>query len=411
MGWFRGIRGNARGCVIYEPMFVLPYNLYMTYAAVYMLRLGMRPAQIGLVASLGLVLQLFSSAISGHMTDRLGRKRALLFFDLLSWTAGTLIWAFAQNVWFFVAAAVVNSFQKIPNTAWYCLLVEDTEPADRSAVFTALQFINVAAGLAAPLGGLLIDRLTLIPAVRCLYGAACLSMTAMFVLRNRAVHETGIGLRKMRETKGVGVLAGVRQNAGVIREILAERHVVAVFAVYILNNFQAAVTTTFVSVYEVSSLGIPAAWIALFPAVASAATLVVMYSIVPRLRPEHGMRHVTAGFVVSIAANVLLMLSPARDIAFVAFTAILSAVGTVIATPFLEALTANSIRDEERAKFLSVLTVFMLLFTWPAGVVGGWTYGIRPRLTFVVVVACLAAGLATLSSVRRAHRTTARELP
>lgn len=407
MGWFSGIRGNARGCVVYEPMFVFPYNLFMTYATVYMLRLGMGPAQIGLVTSLSLILQLFSSAISGHVTDRLGRKRALLFFDLLSWAVGTLIWALAQNVWFFVGAALVNSFQKIPNTAWYCILVEDTEPADRSTVFTALQFINVAAGLAAPLGGLLIDRLTLIPAVRLLYGAACLSMTAMFFLRNRAVHETDIGRRKMRETEGVGMLAGLRENAGVIREILGEGPVVAVFAVYILNNFQSAVATTFVSIYEVSALGIPPAWIALFPSVASAATLIVMYVVVPRLRPEHGTRHVTIGFAVSIAANLLLMLAPVRDIPFVALTAILSAIGTVIAMPFLEALTANSIRDEERAKFLSVLTVFILLFTWPAGVIGGWAYGIQPRLTFVVVVACFAAGLAVLYAVRRMQRTAA----
>ena len=400
MQWLRGIHGNARGCLIYEPMFILPYSLYTTYATVYMLRLGVSTTQIGMVTSLGMILQLFSSAASGQLTDRLGRRRALLLFDLVSWSAATLIWMVSANVWFFVVAALFNSFQKIPNTAWYCLLIEDTEIKERAKVFTALQLILVAAGLFTPLGGLLIAHMKLVPAVRLMYGLAFIGMTSMFFLRNRAVHETAVGVRQMAEARGVTMKTVVRQHAAVIREIFSDRRVVAVFAVYVLNNFQAVLVITFLSVYLVSDLDIKAAWIALFPAIASVVTLLLVYLVVPRLPQHHAERHVAVGFLLSFVGSLLLITAPRQAIAYVAVTAILSAAGAVIANPFLEALTANVIRDEERAKFTSVLTVLILLFTWPAGLIGGFVYAQNPRLTFAVVACVLLIGAAIVLTAR-----------
>ncbi len=410
MPWFQEIRGNAKGCLVYEPMFVIPYSLYITYATIYMLRLGLNTTQIGMIASLGMILQMFNSAISGHVTDRLGRRRALLTFDMISWSLGTLMWAVAQNVWFFVIAAIFNSFQKIPNTAWYCLLVEDTEPKHRSVVFTALQFVGVIGGLFTPLGGLLIDHWNLIPSMRILYVITFISMTAMFILRNRAVHETNIGLRKMAESKSARWSETVMQHTQIIGEIFRNRSILAVFAVYVLNNFQMAISGTFLSVYEVSALHIPTAWISLFPAVASVATLLLMYFVVPRLQSENPLRYVMIGFAVSLVATTLLIFAPIANIAWVSVTAILSAAGALVANPFLETLTANSIRDEERAKFLSVLTVLILLFTWPSGVIGGWTYLINPRLTISIIALTLAVGLIILLSLWLAHHTTNRNI-
>jgi len=401
MNWLARVRGNARGCLIYEPMFILPYSLYTTYGTVYMLQLGMTTTQIGLVASVSLVLQMISSAISGHVTDRMGRRRALLTFDLVSWSLATLIWMVSQNIWFFVAAAICNSFQKIPNTAWYCLLVEDTDPGDRSTVFTALQLISVVGGLFTPLAGLLIAAMHLVPAVRVMYGIAFLSMTTMFWLRNRAVHETAIGLRKMSEVTDTGWAQTMKQHVDVVREIARSRRVLAVFAVYILNNFQAAVSVTFLSVFEVSALHIPAAWIALFPAVSAIATLLLMGVVMPRLRQEHGLRHIFIGFVLSVGSSAMLIAAPEERIGYIAVASILSATGTVLANPFLETMTANVIRDEERAKFLSVLTVLILLFTWPAGILGGLAYAVNPRLTFVLVAGALVTGGVILLALQR----------
>ncbi len=122
--------------MIVEPLFIIPHSLVITYASVYMLALGVNETQIGFIASLGLIVQIFASFISGFLTDRFGRRKTLIIFDLISWPLAVLVWAISQNIWYFIIAVMLNAFQKIPHTAWTCLLIEDTAPKKRSAVFT-----------------------------------------------------------------------------------------------------------------------------------------------------------------------------------------------------------------------------------------------------------------------------------
>jgi len=65
--------------------------------------------------------------IGGAITDKLGRKRTTFIFDIFSWAVPCLIWAFAQNFYYFLAAAFVNAVWRVTDNSWRCLLVEDTE--------------------------------------------------------------------------------------------------------------------------------------------------------------------------------------------------------------------------------------------------------------------------------------------
>ena len=124
----KDLTGNARGCVYTEPLWGIPFNLYSPYVSVYMLALGMRDSQIGFLSSLSMLLQVFWTLLSGAITDKLGRKKATLIFDLISWSIPCLIWAFAQDYRYFIAAAIVNSVWRVTHNSWHCLLVEDTNP-------------------------------------------------------------------------------------------------------------------------------------------------------------------------------------------------------------------------------------------------------------------------------------------
>ncbi|NHM33078.1 hypothetical protein [Neobacillus terrae] len=64
----------------------------------------------------------------------------------------------------------------------------------------------------------------------------------------------------------------------------------------------------------------------------------------------------------------------------------LTAAGSIIASPYLEAVVANSIDDEHRAKMFSILQVLVLLFISPAGLIGGWAYTADPRLPFILMI-------------------------
>ncbi len=87
------LEGNPKASVYTEPLWGIPYNLFIPYASVYMLALGVSDAQIGMIASLGLLIQPIFALISGAITDKYGRRLTTLISDLLSWSIPCLIWA------------------------------------------------------------------------------------------------------------------------------------------------------------------------------------------------------------------------------------------------------------------------------------------------------------------------------
>jgi MFS family permease len=124
----KGFRGNARACLLAEPLWGIPFNLYSAYTSVYMLALGCTQTQVGLAATVSLACMVLLSLMGGYITDRLGRRRTTIIFDLVGWSIPTLLWAFAQGFPYFLAAAVVNSVYRIVHVSWSCLLVEDSPP-------------------------------------------------------------------------------------------------------------------------------------------------------------------------------------------------------------------------------------------------------------------------------------------
>jgi len=384
---FKNISGNAKVCLLYEPLFLLPYTLYITYASVFMMALGVSEKGIGWITTLGLVMQIFTSMISGYLTDRMGRRKALLVFDLLSITVGMLFLIFAQNIWFFVVAAILNSFNRIANTAWYCLLIEDSEPSKRHHIFNMLQLIGVIGGLFAPIGGWMVSEWTLIPAVRIMYIIAGVSMTLMFIGRNYSTYDTEIGKRKKADYKIMDWTVMIKEYTTVLRVIFSNLPLLLIFCVYIMFQFQLTIKNTFLSLYLVRILHFQDAFIAIFPAVTSMAMLLLMMFVVPKLNHERLNQYMIAGFLISAAAIVLQIVLHEGQFVLMIVSALLSAVGTILTYPYLEVAVANTMDDDKRAGMLSILSVLILIFISPAGAIGGWSYSIDPRLPFILIIA------------------------
>jgi MFS family permease len=118
------MRGNARGCVLTEPLWGIPYNLWAPYASIYMLALGLSDSQVGMVISLSLTGQTAMALISGVITDKMGRKRATLVFDILAWSVPCLLWASARSLEWFVVA---GGSRTLPGAAcWWRTLTQKT---------------------------------------------------------------------------------------------------------------------------------------------------------------------------------------------------------------------------------------------------------------------------------------------
>lgn len=398
---FPRLQGNSRGCLTFEPFFLIPYSMFSTYATLYMYELGLTELNIGWITTIGLIVQVLSSLLSGYLTDRMGRKRAILYFDLLSWSLATLLWAFSQNLWFFVAAAIINGFQRVPHIAFYCLIVEDTRPSDRTYVFTLLQIIGVIGGLFAPLGGLLVNQYGMVTGMRIMYVIAFLFMTFQFIGRQLTTRETEAGIRKRQETRELGLRESMVEYGGAFRELGTDRNLLLIFGVYILFNFQATLKTTYLSLYMADYLRIDSGIISLFPAVSSVIMLVTLWLLMPKIPDQAAHNAMMAGFGLSAVSNVMLVVYPSSSLLWIGLSTILAAVGLMISSPYLEAAVQNAIDDDKRAKVFSMLSVLILLFTAPAGIIGGWAYKLDPRIPLWLVTAAFVLSYVMLHIYRR----------
>ena len=395
------IKGNAKVCLIIEPLWGIPYNLYIAYTSLYMMALGCSTRQIGVISAVGLTCEMVFASVGGILTDRLGRKKTSLIFDLISWSIPTLLWAFARGFEFFLAAAMINAIVRIVFTSWTCLWLEDTLPRRRVHIYTWLFLAGALAGFFAPIAGVIVNRAGLVPAVRGLYLFAFASMSIMFFLRNHFTHETVMGRRKMAQAKSMRFRDLVLEYKVVIGALMREPAILLAFTVLILSNIQLIYGRTFLSILLKEKLDFPIALISLVPALASAAKMIVFLFVLPgmsRLKPSKAIMY---GFAVSAVGVAVITGSPVGRIVPALIGVVLEAAGFAIILPFAESMLANVIVDEHRAKILSLFHTVSNGFIAPFGYLGGVLAAFSPRLPFALVLGTLALRFVLVKGVAK----------
>lgn len=413
------LRGNARAATWTEPMWGLSMALVLPYASVFMLALGLRDQQIGLIATLGMVLQVGFGIASGVVTDKLGRRRTTAIFDVVAWVIPCLIWAVAQNFWFFLAASLINGATQIVQNSWDCLLVED---ADRTQIPALYSLIKVAADLSAifaPIAAVLVMRLGLVTAVRILYVNAAIVMLAKILILYRFSSETRTGRTRMAATAGVPYRKLVAEYPDILRMIVHSRGSLFSLAVMALVAAVTLVNTTFWPILVTENLGVPDHFLPFFAMVRSALSILFFFTIIPQLASSHALRWPTGlGFAVFMAGQMLLLVVAAvlgtgiipgsaesgapvtvgtagwPTYALLAVCLLAESFGGGILFMLAESLVALHVDEAERSRVMAIQRTVVMLAAAPFGWIAGWLSGMSRGFPFVLTAVLLAIGLA-----------------
>lgn len=391
-----GARGNSRAGMYTEPLWGIPFNLYAPFASVYMLALGVTEQTIGLIATIGLALQMVTSILGGPITDKLGRKRATFIFDTISWSIPTLLWAFAQNAAWFYLAAIVNSMLRITMTSWTCLFIEDAPSRKVVHFWTWVHIAGIVAGFVTPLAGLLIERFELIPTMRAIYLFAFVSMTAKFIILNAVATETSQGEVRLRETRDTSLAALVVESVRDIPRILASRGTLLVIALLAMHAVYAMIRGTFFSVLLAEGLEMTPREIGLFPALRSVIILVVFFAVIPRLRQERYVGYLVAGIALTIGSLVMLVLAPVRGVFVVSVSTVVEAFGAGLLAPYIEGFVTAIVDPHHRARILAVANTVVLAVASPFGWIAGVLSAQAKALPFVLAGTAMAVTLVLL---------------
>jgi MFS family permease len=400
----RGLRGNARGAVLTEPLWGIPFNLFAPYASIYMVALGLSDGEVGLVASLSLAGQIVFSLLSGIIADKLGRKRATFIFDILAWSLPCLIWASARNLGWFLCAGLVNSFRRVPDNTWNLLLVEDTDPEDLVHIYALVYIAGQLAAFFAPIAGLLISRYSLVPTVRGLYLLGFVLMTTKFVVLNALVTETKQGRIRMEQVRDRSVWDLLAEVGSVARQVVATRRTLYTIALSAMISIVIMVQGTFWSIIATERIGIPARHIALFPFARSVVMLAFLVLVVPRLRNVHYGRPMVLALVTYALSCVLLVLTPMRSYGVLLLSVVLESAAYAVVANQIECLTVWNVDPQERARIVSIAHVAIIACTTPFGWIAGRMSDHNRALPFIMNALLLIACVFVVRRLQRVSR-------
>ena len=392
-----GMKGNARACLWPEPLWGVPYNLYLPYASLFMAALGLSPAEIGYVASINIVAQVIFSTLSGVITDKLGRRWTTFIFDTLSWSVPEFLWMLSQDFTWFAAAAVFNGAWRVTENSWTLLLIDDMEQEEIVPAFALTQMLGLLSAFFAPLSKFAIDAFGLVPTMRVLYGITFVSMTIKFILVQKFTTETQIGRRRMAATKGKSIFRLLYECKDVYIQTVMSKRMMLTFGIFASYSLVTTLTNNYWALLVCQELGVAAGDVVFFTTLKSLVTLICVLFLIPRISAMPTKYPMITGFGMHILSMALLCFAPrgSAGVVMLLLSTLLEAVALSVLSPMTGSLVFVNAAEEERARVCGLIygTISLLTAVFPSLI--GQMAERSLRLPFVVCM-CLFAFAAVL---------------
>ncbi|GHT65969.1 hypothetical protein FACS1894110_08850 [Spirochaetia bacterium] len=401
------LKGNPRACIYTEPLWGLSMNLCLPYASVYMIALGLKDTQIGLIATVYMLTQVVFAFLSGPITDKLGRRKTTAIFDFIAWSIPCLIWWRAENFWFFLVAALFNGTMKVTTNSWDCLLVEDAEKSQITRLYSLVVVCGQLSALFAPISSIMVSRLTLVPAIRILYINAFVVMIVKILVLYFFCRETGTGMVRLQETKGKSIIALAGGYGGVLKIIAHSRGTIFSLVITALVGAVGMINTTFWQVIVSKKLLVPDALLPLFPMLRSILAMVFLFTVIPHLTTRGSLKlPLFLGFSGYFLGQTLLVLAPVEGpvkYGILITSLIFDGYGSGSLIMLSESLVALHVNKAERARVMAIQHMIIMFATSPFGWIGGLLSSISRSLPFVLTMALLLSGIVVTLVFYREH--------
>ncbi|WP_063565195.1 MFS transporter [Paenibacillus sp. O199] len=376
---------NPRYSILLEPVWAIPGTIVLFYAPLYMKEAGLSDIEIGLINSVNLYFAFIFQLFAGSITNKLGRKRTTLIFDLIAWSVPMFIWAFSQNFWLFLIAYLLNATSKFVTVSFNCLIIEDVEEHKRSKVFAILNMIITGAGVLTPIAGVVIADVGIVPTLASIYFVGGILMTVMFFIRNRYTDETAVGKELMGMHSQTRVIQSLASSMRLFGKSFHKRRLLPIILITVLSNLILQLNF-FQVIFFKEQLKFNDQIISFIPVVTAVTVMLLYLVIIPSLKRRSEEKYVSFSIILSTVGAILFLLIPAGNIAMLFLTLIVLAAGNFILQTYRDSLLMNRLGTHEKADMFSAVQTVMTLTAIPSGYLTGLLYHYNPVLLFSVIL-------------------------
>ena len=382
------LKGNAKPCILTEPLWGIPVNLYTPFIVLFMYGLGVGDIEIGIILSVGLASQVVFAFIGGVVTDKYGRRRTTFIAEFFAWSIPALLWALSQNFWWFIAAAIFNGARNITLVSFECLWVDEIN--DQSKINTVFNWMLICGLLSvffAPIAGYFVQVHGVVPVMRVLYVFAFFSMSAKFTSLYILCKETDRGRERMEATKNTSLFRLLWGYKDVFVQISRSRDMIRALVLLTLEGISLVIILGFFALFVTQNLGLPEAFLAYFPILRAGLMLLFMLGIQSRLNRFKPVKVMLAGLLLYVVAFGWLLAAPVDNWLWIAGFVAMDACASALFMPRMRGMAAHYIEPKERARIRSLFHVIVLAISTPFGYLAGRLSDLDRQLPFVLVLA------------------------
>ncbi|MEK6646416.1 MAG: MFS transporter [Candidatus Firestonebacteria bacterium] len=380
---FKALQGNAKVLLITEPFFSIPMLWCATYIPLYMAALGLSKMQIGWITSIALVPQIIGLILGGYLADIWGRKKVVMFFDIICWITPFIILLISQNIWDVLIAVCIWNFSWIVAPGWSCLFIENTEIEKRPLLFSMFQIFIMGCGLFLPIAGIIIKAFGILDGCRILFGITILSTSFALIIRQKNLVETKAEVSNVNLQNNF-----IKEYIPIIKKIFTNKDLMFFLIIQVLSWFTAIAWSTYSPIYitDEKGIGIDKSSVSIVPFVFSGVLISLMLLMPPFDMGKKLKNRLLQGVRLSVLASIIFLISPSQTMVFLVISTFISALGVALFRPVFDAYGANIMKDSERAKISAVILVLSTLFSIPSAPIAGKLYEIDPKLPFLFIL-------------------------
>ncbi|NLY19580.1 MAG: MFS transporter, partial [Clostridiaceae bacterium] len=383
------LKGNARVCIAFHPLWGIPYSIYFFYLSLYMKAHGVTDSQLGFLMTAGFGASIVFSVAAAPLVDNLGRKKSTFIFDLLSSAIPPFIYAVSGSFWFAFAAIILNSANKVMSVAYYLVMIEDADDEQRMIAFNLFNIITIAAGVFIPVAGIFVERFGLVRTERFFLIFSGISMTLLISVRNYFLKETKAGIEILEKRNGgnFSVKDIVKPYANSYKYLVVHPHALitvianVIFYVYYMigtNN------SLYFAPYFIDGPSLDPADISLLGAFYSAGMLFAMIIINPLMQRINIFLNLITGAVVNITGLILLVVIPGKNLTAAIAAAVMTSVGFGILKSVMDAALAITTEGRARAGIYSISNLMSSIFGMLIAGLAGILYPVNPGSVYIM---------------------------
>ncbi len=386
---FRNLPAAPAATIYGGVLWVVPLAMAGPYLSLYMVSLGLTETEVGVYQSLAKLIGPLGWFVGGYFSDVWGRKKALVFFDIVTWGGYCLCLALATDKWWCIGAILFMAANAASGPAYQCLLIEGTSPRTRSLAYTVGQIANLLPYLlfAPLLGYFWVSQRGFKAANHEMYWFFLVMVLVgvwirwKFVPASRVYEKTpGTWFRVFEES--------LRQYWRAFRHFFKKPVATPFLVSKFLDEWFVAMWGYYYSLYFVHRLGLRDASLSVLAQGSAYSAFFILFVVMPHITGKRVVRFLGLDQWIGLAALGLLLgwgkaMSP--------FTLGLLVVGLVaISGVFYNSVSAaiwmNVMTEKERAKVVAVSMGFVTIGIAFSGSLGSFLYNeTHPEVLFWVM--------------------------